>query len=82
MRALAGVPSALFGSRPATDPRWFCLAIGVSAVALALCGLRPEPRVAQLVLNPVTLLLAVVSGKDVAVLGLQLLGVALVACSR
>lgn len=78
--SLFGVPRALLGNSPVTDPRiWFALAfIAAFAAALLVAGSRDALRWTLLVTSsPLIALSLTVGGTDVPVLGLLCLGLAL-----
>lgn len=78
--SLFGVPRALLGTSPVTDPRiWFALAfVAAFAAALALAGASDVLRwTVLLTSSPLLALSLAVGGTDVPVLGLLCLGLAL-----
>lgn len=78
--ALFGIPRALFGPGPFTDPRvWFCLGfVALFATALALAGAQDVLRWTALVTaTPLIAFSLAVGGTDVPVLALLCLGLAL-----
>lgn len=78
--AVFGVPRAVLGHVPFTDPRiWFCLGfVAMFAAALAVVGVRDVLRWSAFVTaTPVVAFGLSVGGTDVPVLGLQCLGLAL-----
>jgi hypothetical protein len=78
--AIFGIPRALFGPGPLTDPRvWFCVGfVALFGAALAVAGARDVLRWTALVTaTPVIAFSLTVGGTDVPVLALICLGVAL-----
>lgn len=82
--SLFGVPAGLLGQHSWTDSRLFCLLMAAAALAAAVRLSQVSHSVTswQLVLNPLVLLMAVVSGTDIGVIALMILAIALAGNGR